>query len=139
MCLKLREFSDEIIMPCIDLFDLAEESLISDEVLQLREQEEELSKRKYVLCSLCSQGCITTEKLIALQNEIDSEMEEIQQKILLIDCVGDDTIDELTTLYRLIAGTSSDNLSKMILKNAVTDGKTIELELLGGLKITEVL
>lgn len=139
MCRKLKEYADEIILPCIDLFELAEESLISDEVLELREQEEELSKRKYVLCSLCSQGCITTEKLLTLQNEIDAELYEIEQKLTLIDGQGDETIDELTTLYRLIAGTSSDRLIKMILKSVVSDGRTVEFELLGGLKVKEVL
>ena len=139
MCLKLRDYADEVILPCLDLFELAEESLISDEVLQMREQEEELSKRKYVLCSLCSQGCITTEKLLTLQNEIDAELYEIEQKLSLIDGQGDETIDELTTLYRLIAGTSSDKLIKLILKNVVSDGRTVEFELLGGLRVKEVL
>lgn len=139
MCKKLKEYADEIILLCIDLFELSEERLISDEVLRLREQEEELSKRKYVLCSLCSQGCITTEKLLTLQNEIDAELYEIEQKLSLIDGQGDETIDELTTLYRLIAGTSSDKLIKIILKSVVSDGRTVEFELLGGLRVKEVL
>ena len=119
MCVKLRDYADEVILPCLDLFELTEECLISDEIVQLREQAEELSNRKYVLCSLCSQGCITTEKLM--------------------DGQGDETIDELTSLYRLIAGTSSERLMKMILKSVVSDGRTVEFELLGGLKIKEVL
>ena len=57
----------------------------------------------------------------------------------MIDGQGDETIDELTTLYRLIAGTSSDRLIKMILKSVVSDGRTVEFELLGGLKVKEVL
>ena len=123
----------------LDLFELTEECLISDEIVQLREQAEELSNRKYVLCSLCSQGCITTEKLMTLQNEIDIELDEIEKKLSLMDGQGDETIDELTSLYRLIAGTSSERLMKMILKSVVSDGKTVGFELLGGLKIKEVL
>ena len=57
----------------------------------------------------------------------------------MMDGQGDETIDELTSLYRLIAGTSSERLMKMILKSVVSDGRTVELELLGGLKIKEVL
>ena len=83
MCLKLRDYADEVILPCLDLFELTEECLISDEIVQLREQAEELSNRKYVLCSLCSQGCITTEKLLTLQNEIDIELDEIEKKLSL--------------------------------------------------------
>ena len=44
----------------------------------------------------------------------------------MIDGQGDETIDGLTTLYRLIAGTSSDKLIKLILKNVVSDGRTVE-------------
>ena len=132
MCLKLRDYADEVILPCLDLFELTEECLISDEIVQLREQAEELSNRKYVLCSLCSQGCITTEKL-------DIELDEIEKKLSLMDGQGDETIDELTSLYRIIAGTSSQRLMKMILKSVVSDGRTVEFELLGGLKIKEVL
>ena len=139
MCLKLRDYADEVILPCLDLFELTEKCLISDEIIQLREQAEELSNRKYVLCSLCSQGCITTEKLLTLQNEIDIELDEIEKKLSLMDGQGDETIDELTSLYRLIAGTSPERLTKMILKSVVSDGKTVEFELLGGLKIKEVL
>ena len=125
MCLKLRDYADEVILPCLDLFELSEKCLISDEILKLREQAEELSNRKYVLCSLCSQGCI--------------KLEEVEKKLSLIDGQGDETIDELTSLYRLIAGTSPERLIKMILKSVVSDGKTVEFELLGGLKIKEVL
>ena len=107
--------------------------------VKLRDYAEELSNRKYVLCSLCSQGCITTEKLLTLQNEIDIELDEIEKKLSLMDGQGDETIDELTSLYRLIAGTSSERLMKMILKSVVSDGRTVEFELLGGLKIKEVL
>lgn len=57
----------------------------------------------------------------------------------MIDGQGDETIDELTTLYRLIAGTSSYKLIKLILKNVVSDGRTVEFELLGGLRVKEVL
>ena len=139
MCKKLKDYADEVILPCLDLFELSEECLISDEILQLREKAEELSNRKYVLCSLCSQGCITTEKLLTLQNEIDAELEDIEKKLSLIDGQGDETIDELTSLYRLIAGTTSERMTKMILKSVISDGKTVEFELLGGLKIKEAL
>ena len=74
-----------------------------------------------------------------MQNEIDIELDEIEKKLSLMDGQGDETIDELTSLYRLIAGTSPERLTKMILKSVVSDGRTVEFELLGGLKIKEVL
>ncbi len=139
MCIKLSKYADEIILPCIRLFELAEKTLINEEVIQLREQEEELSQRKYVLCSLCFQGCITTEKLISLQSAIDAELEEINTKLTFLECPDNDTVSELKSLYEFITRISSDRLSEMILIGALSDGHTIEFELLGGLKLREVL
>ena len=48
-----------------------------------------------------------------LENEIDIELDEIEKKLSLMDGQGDETIDELTFLYRLIAGTSPERLTKM--------------------------
>lgn len=139
LCIKLKKYSDEIILPCIDLFKSAEEKLISDEITALQERENELSQRRYVLCSLCSQGCITTEKLLTLQTEIDAELEEINTKLTFLDGESDETIDELTSLYSLIQKNPSDRLSGMIFVGSVTDGLTMEFELIGGLKFREVL
>ena len=87
----------------------------------------------FVLFSACNQTFAAT----VLLSFTDSG--EIEKKLSLMDGQGDETIDELTSLYRLIAGTSSERLMKMILKSVVSDGKTVEFELLGGLKIKEVL
>ena len=139
MCIKLKKFSSEIIGTAAQLFEAAEYNLINDEIMVLREQEEELSKRKYVLCSLCSQGCISTEKLVVLQNEINADLEVIEKKLSVLEKQNDETINELTTLNRLIARLAPDKLADNILKKAVTDGITIEFELSGGLKLREVL
>ena len=139
LCIKLKKYSDEIILPCIDLFRSAEENLISDEIKALQERENELSQRRYVLCSLCSQGCITTEKLLTLQTEIDSELEEINTKLIFLDGQADETIDELTSLHSLIQQNPADRLLGMIFVGSVSDGYTMEFELIGGLKFREVL
>ena len=77
LCKKLKQFADELILPCIELFEQLGGSVINEEIDNLVNKEEELSKRKYVLCSLCTEGCITTEKMIELQNQIDKELDEI--------------------------------------------------------------
>ena len=139
LCIKLKKYSDEIILPCIELFRSAEETLVSDEIIALETRENELSQRRYVLCSLCAQGCITTEKLLTLQTEIDAELETINTKLTLLDGQTDDTIDELTSLHSLIQKNPADRLSGMIFVGSVTDGITMEFELIGGLKFREVL
>lgn len=91
------------------------------------------------MCSLCSQGCITTEKLLTLQTEIDSELEEINTKLIFLDGQADETIDELTSLHSLIQQNPADRLLGMIFVGSVSDGYTMEFELIGGLKFREVL
>ena len=110
MCIKLRKNADEIILPC-----------------------------RYVLCALCSQGCITHEKLAVSESEINSELAKIESRLDRLEKQSDESSDGLQTLYRLITKIRSDSLVGMILVNAVSDGTTIEFELIGGLKVREQL
>ena len=139
MCLKLKTFPDDIIITAADLMKLSRGNLSDEEINALYECEEELSSRKYVLCSLCAEGCITSEKLLTLTNEIDRKLDGIKKKLSFLEKQSDEMIKELDELYRLIKNTSSAGLAEKILKNAVSDGRTIEFELSGGLKFREVL
>ena len=139
MCLKLRTFPDDIIITAADLMKLSRGNLSDEEINALYECEKELSSRKYVLCSLCAEGCITSEKLLTLTNEIDRKLDGIKKKLSFLEKQSDEMIKELDELYRLIKNTSSAGLAEKILKNAVSDGRTIEFELSGGLKFREVL
>ena len=123
----------------LDLMKLSIGNLSDEEINALYEREEELSSRKYVLYSLCAEGCITTEKLLTLTNEIDRKSEEIKRKLSFLEKQSAEMIKELGELYRIIKTTSSAGLAEKILKNAVSDGRTIEFELSGGLKFREVL
>lgn len=138
-CEKLKLFSNEIILPCIELFEQLEDKFTSEELTHLEERKKELSMRKYVLCSLCCEGYITTEKLISLKDEIDSELEKEEKKLTFLEKQRNESIEELVLLNKSLSGASPDKLSQTILKQAVSDGLTIEFELLGGLKFTEVL
>ena len=77
--------------------------------------------------------------MLTLQTEIDAELETINTKLTLLDGQTDDTIDELTSLHSLIQKNPADRLSGMIFVGSVTDGITMEFELIGGLKFREVL
>lgn len=139
MCMKLKTFSHDIIITAAELMKLSKKNLFDQETDALYKWEEELSARKYVLYSLCAEGCITSEKLLTLTNEIDRKLDGIKGKLSFLVKQSDEMIKELDELYRLIKNTSSAGLAEKILKNAVSDGRTIEFELSGGLKFREVL
>lgn len=139
MCQKLRHFADEIILPCLTMLSQWERQVTEEESRRLEEQEIELSNRKYVLYALCSEGCITTEKLIAAEAGINRELEELQLQLKQILPNSENCSGQLLKLYRLVTGSPLPSLSDSILVQSVTDGQTIEFELLGGLKLREVL
>ena len=139
LCTKLRKYTDETVLSCRELFVFAGEYLVDGEVMHLRNSEEDYSRRKYVLCSLCLEGCITTEKLFSLQSEIDSKLEEIKKHLTVLNGSMTKRVDELDKLYMLLKDSTSENLEEKILLRSVTDGKTIEFELIGGLSFKEEL
>ena len=139
MCIKLRKNADEIILPCIAMLDELNESVVGEEITGLQLKYEELAQRRYVLCALCSQGCITHEKLVVSESEINAELAKIESRLDRLEKQSDESSDGLQTLYRLITKIRSDSLVGMILVNAVSDGTTIEFELIGGLKVREQL
>jgi hypothetical protein len=139
MCIKLRKYADEIIAPCIAQCELLEDNFLNNEISELEEQYEELTQRRYVLCSLCAEGCITREKLMTLENDIDAELSVINRQLNALNAQYDETVGQLEALYKFIIKTTPERLASLILVNAVSDGKTVEFELLGGLKLKEVL
>ena len=139
MCIKLRKYADKIIFPCIEQCERLEDNLVSGEITALEKQYDELSHRKYVLSSLCANGCITREKFIKADADADAEMGTIKKRLDTLNEQCDDTSDQLETLYKMICKMTVNQLLKTVLVNAVSDGKTVTFELLGGLKFEEVL
>ena len=139
LCIKLKTFPDELIGTALSLLNAVKCNMPDNEQLSLQKNKDELSVRKYVLCSLCSQGLIPTEKLLMMQNEIDAETELIDRRISQLGDDISDTIEELVSLKKLVSGYSPQELCSTILKGCVSDGSSIEFELLRGLKLREVL
>ena len=139
MCIKLRKYVDKIIFPCIEQCERLEDNLVSGEITALEKQYYELSQRKYVLSSLCANGCITREKFIKADADADAEMGTIKKRLDTLNEQCDDTSDQLETLYKMICKMTVNQLLKTVLVNAVSDGKTVTFGLLGGLKFEEVL
>ena len=118
---------------------MIEDNFLNNEICQLEEQYEELTQRRYVLCSLCAEGCITREKLAVLENDIDAELSVINRQLNALNAQYDETVGQLESLYRFLCKMPPEKLADLILVNAVSDGKSVEFELLGGLKLKEVL
>ena len=77
--------------------------------------------------------------MIELQNQIDKELDEIKKKVKKLEDQNEFIVDDLNDLYNIVTTFPVEKFSEMILNNAVTDGNTIEFELLGGLKFEEEL
>ena len=139
LCIKLRKYADEIILPAIQQCEVLENKLMSSEITALEEQYGELFNRKYVLSSLCANGCITREKLMTAEADIEAEMKQVSDELDRLNTQYDDTVNQLETLYQMLCKFTPERLMKMVLVNAVADGANVEFELIGGLKFKEVL
>ena len=100
---------------------------------------EELSDRRYVLYTLCTNGCITSERLAQADFEIISELYNAEKELSFITRQKDSSAEKLKKLYDILNSGKDKDITKDILVKTVTDGQTIEFELIGGLKIKEVL
>ena len=139
LCIKLRKYADEIILPAIEQCETLEDNFMSGEITALEEQCRELSNRKYVLSTLCANGCITREKLMTAEADVEAEMKQVSDELERLNAQYDDTVDQLETLYKMLCKMTPEQLVKTILVNAVADGKNVEFELIGGMKFKEAI
>lgn len=139
LCTKLRRHADDILTPCLGQLAILEENMNQGEILELENREKELRQRRYVLCKLCAENCITHEKLLQSEAEIEAEFAEIADKIDKISAVVDDTAEHLEIIYKLISTTSPQRLIGMIIEKITIDNGTAVFELTGGLKLKEVM
>ena len=139
LCFKLRRFADEIILPCIIQCELLENGIINDELCELRAREGELLDRRYALYSLCSYGCLTAEKLAGAEVPLNAELDIIKKQLERLENNSIKTSEKLGSLYSVITREINENIADEILLNVVSDGMAIEFELIGGLKLREIL
>ena len=66
-------------------------------------------------------------------------MQQISGMLEKLNGQYDDTVDQLKTLYKRLCKMTSEQLVRNALVKAVADGKTVEFELIGGLKFKEVI
>ena len=139
LCVKLRRHADDILTPCLGQLAILEENMNHGEIAELEYREKELRQRRYVLCRLCAENCITHEKLLQSEAEIENEISVISDKIQRLSSVVDDTAEHLEMIYKLISTTSPQRLISMIIEKITIDNGTAVFELKGGLKLREVM
>lgn len=139
VCVKLKRFSDIILLPCIKQMQKLEEAKSGKREKELLARIEELSDRRYVLYTLCTNGCITSERLAQADFEISSELYNAEKELSFITRQKDSSAEKLKKLYDILNSGKDKDITNDILVKTVTDGLTIEFELIGGLKIKEVL
>ena len=139
MCRKFQQYADEIILPCIELLALLENVSTDNQLSDIYMQLDELTNRRFALCSLYYDGCITYERLIKLRNEIDHETDALERKAAYLQNMSNDAISELDRLHKHIISAPDNELPELILMSAVSDGTMIQFELLGGIKVKENL
>ncbi len=139
LCQKLEKYANEILMPCVMQCSILEETLVADEMHLIEEELRELHKRKYVIFSLFENGCITMDRMMTSDKEIDRKIsvyEKMEEKNHPADSFS---AEKLERLYRIFTTGQAKNSAEDILLCSKTDGHTIEFELLGGLKLKEEL
>jgi hypothetical protein len=139
LCTKLRRHADDILTPCLGQLAILEENMNQGEILELENREKELRQRRYMLCKLCAENCITHEKLLQTEAEIEAEFAEIADRIERISAEVDDTAEHLEIIYKLVSTTSPQRLIGMIVEKITIDNGTAVFELIGGLKLKEVM
>lgn len=140
LCHKLRIFAGDLILPCLMQLQYLDHHTVSRELKALERQRAELLQRRYVLCELCANGCISEERLFCSEQEIVQALQNIQTQTERYTQAYGGTAKQLEHLYhQFTTETDPSVLAETILTNAVTDGQTIAFELTGGLILTEAL
>ena len=140
LCRKMNLFAGELLLPCVMQLQYLEHHTVSEELKELDAQRQELLQRRYVLCELCANGCISEERLFTSEQEIVKALQSIQEKTEHYTHSCGETAQQLEQLYQQFTAESDPSvLADTVLQNAVTDGLIIDFELLGGLVLTEVL
>lgn len=139
LCLKLRDHADDILTPCLVQFSALKDAMNGGELAELERQEKELRQKRYVLCRLCSENCITHEKLFESETEIELRLAEIHTKMERSSHDIDETAEQIELLHKLVTAVSSQRLLEMITERINIVNGTACFELKGGLKLKEVL
>ena len=92
-----------------------------------------------MLCKLCAEGCISHEKLLSEESDLEAELQPITDRIARIQNVSDDTMEQTEMLCQAVNTMPPDMLAERILDHAVIDENSVTFYLVSGLHFTERL
>ena len=138
-CFKLRNCADEIFTPMLVQIQLMEEAVQGGEVAELLVQAEDIRRRRYVLHKLCTEGCISREKLMKSECELETELAQITNRVNTLNDSCDDTAEQIEMIYRAVILHPANALIDLVLENAIVNNGEITFKLISGLNFKEVL
>ena len=138
-CIKLRRHADEILTPVLIQLEMMENAVKGAEIENLQAQADEIRQRRYMLCKLCTEGCIEREKFLIAENELDAELQAVTVQIEKVSNFADDTDEQVETVYKAVSTMPPERLVNAILEYAEIDGKNVIFHLIGGLYFREEL
>lgn len=87
----------------------------------------------------CTHFVHTAEKLAGAEVPLNAELDIIKKQLERLENNSIKTSEKLGSLYSVITREINENIADEILLNVVSDGMAIEFELIGGLKLREIL
>ena len=137
-CRKLSVYNDMILMPLLLQLKKLEDSVLGSKMNALQEKADELRKKRYLLCQLCTESCISQEQYL-------NSAEEVEMKLSYINAEMERTLDnfydaaiEVEKLYGAVKKADTEHLISM-LDHAVVDGDHITFYMGNNLHFQEVL
>ena len=104
----------------------------------LQERADELRKKRYLLCQLCTEGCISREQYLNSAEEVETELSHINAEMERTQDNFYDAAIEVEKLYRAVKKEDTERLISM-LDHAVVDGDHITFYMGNNLHFREVL
>ena len=139
LCQKLSLHGDKIYPDVIRQLEHLREHRLQGELKSLESRLSELRQQRYLLCQLCAEGCISHEKYLFTEEELEAEITAISDKMQKVQYDNDTTIARAQQEYRYLYTASAESLISLVLDYAVIGDGQIIFYLKSGLYFQEVL
>ncbi len=138
-CQKLSLHGDKIYPAVIQQLEHLREHRLQGELKSLESRLSELRQQRYLLCRLCAEGCISHEKYLFTEEELEAEITAISDQMQKVQYDNDTTITRVQQEYRYLSTASAEDLISLVLEHAVIGDGQITFHLQSGLYFQEVL
>ncbi len=138
-CRKLSMHGDKIYPNVIQQLDCLWKHRLQGELKMLKSRLSELRQQRYMLCRLCAEGCISHEKYLFMEEELQAEIIAISDQMQKVQYDNDTTVARVQQEYRYLSTVSAERLVSLILEKAIIGNGQITFYLQSGMYFWEVL